>query len=80
MQVGCVLRVKRQEGGLSSEHISITLSITAPQIRYFPSSSGTGRIGPVATAAPERLPALITPQAEDSENVPHLRNMITRQP
>lgn len=61
--VGCVLCIKRQEGGLSSEHISITLSITAPPISYFPSSSGAGRIGPVATAVPEQRPVHITPQA-----------------
>jgi len=63
MKVGCVLCVKGQEGRLSSEHISITLSITVPPICYFPSSSGTGWIGPVATAVPEQLPAHITPQA-----------------
>jgi hypothetical protein len=56
--------VKRQQGGLSSEHISITLSITAPPICYFPSSSGTDRIGPVATAVSEQRPVHITPQAE----------------
>jgi len=62
MHVGCALCVKSQEGGLSSEHITITLSITAPPIRYFPSSSGTGRIGPVANAVPRQLRAHITAQ------------------
>lgn len=55
---------KMATGGLSSEHISITLSITTPPICYFPSSSGTDRIGPVATAVPEQRPVHITPQAE----------------
>lgn len=64
MHVGCVWCVKRQQGGLSSEHISITLSNTAPPIRYFPSSSSIGRIGPVATAVWEQRPVRIAPPAE----------------